>query len=214
MTMKEEHSLDEAEFGDVDLSGNLSSTHLSSQPQPQQQTAIQQHTTENLTADKLLHELTIPPTQQQSSPYSNINNASSRSTYDQFFEEVSLDLPRQQQKETPRLMKFMPRRTSPINPNPDVSNSNNNNSNTITSSDFAGPFYSISDVLDDAAHSNNNTKPNFKNVMVVGRESGDYESIDVNNPTNPRAARRNVNEAEVVATSGGTSMGITRRRSM
>jgi hypothetical protein len=212
MTMKEEQSLDEAEFGDVDLSGNLSSIHLSPPPPPQQQQQQQRQQAtapENLTADKLLDELTIPP-QQQISPYSNVNNASSRPTYDQFFEEVSLDLPRQQQKEAPRVMKFMPRRGSPVNPNPDVS-SNNNNNNTITSSDFAGPFYSISDVLDDTA---NNTKPNLKNVMAVGRESGDYESIDVNNPTNPRAARRNVNEAAVVATSGGTSIGITRRRSM
>ncbi|CAO3655034.1 unnamed protein product [Mucor hiemalis] len=99
----------------------------------------------------------------------------------------------------------MPRRTSPT-PNNEVSRVDNN-----TLSDISGPFYSISDVLDDTKTTVNgdNSKP-----IMVGRESGDYESIDVNNPTNPRAARRNVNEAEVIATSGGTSMGPVRRRSI
>jgi hypothetical protein len=191
--MNEEQSLDDSEFGDVDLSGTLSSTHLSSP--------------ENLTADKLLDELTLTPSPlQQQSMYMSNNN--SGNTYDQFFEEVSLDLPRQQQKQQqePRLMKFMPKRMSPTNPSP------NGSSNNMSPSDIAGPFYSISDVLDDTNSTNVNSSSS-SNVMV-GRESGDYESIDVNNPTNPRAARRNVNEAEVVATSGGTSIGPTRRRSM
>lgn len=190
--MKDEQSLDD--FGDVDLTGSLSSTHL----------AV------NLTADKLLDELTSLP--QQHSLYSNIAN-SSRNTYDQFFEEVSLDLPRQQQEQTtpPRLMKFMPRRPN-SNQNSNSSSQVNVTYNTETSSsDISGPFYSISDVLDDTAINNATTSTT---VNVVGRESGDYESIDVNNPTNPRAARRNVNEAEVIATSGGTSIGPVRRRSM
>lgn len=183
--MKDEQSLQDSEFGDVDLSGTLSSTHLAS--------------TENLTADKLLDELTSLPA--QNTLYSSSIGNSSKNTYDQFFEEVSLDLPRQQQEEKtpPRLIKFMPRRT--------------NTTQTVTenSSSDIGPFYSISNVLDDTT--NTATKPNSNNLMV-GRESGDYESIDVNNPSNPRAARRNVNEAEVIATSGGTSMVPVRRRSM
>ncbi|KAG2233208.1 hypothetical protein INT48_007628 [Thamnidium elegans] len=183
--MKDEQSLQDSEFGDVDLSGALSSTHLAS--------------TENLTADKLLDELTSLPA--QNSLYSSSIGNSSRNTYDQFFEEVSLDLPRQQQEEKtpPRLIKFMPRRT--------------NTTQTVTenSSSDIGPFYSISNVLDDTT--NTTAKTNDNNLMV-GRESGDYESIDVNNPSNPRAARRNVNEAEVIATSGGTSMVPVRRRSI
>lgn len=207
MTLREDQSLDESDFGQVDLSGSLSSVHLdNSSNKP-----------ENLTADKLLDELTSLPQQQSTtSLYSNVDIASSRNTYDQFFEEVSLDLPRQQEKTTtsppavPRLMKFMPRRTSPT-PNNEVSRVDNHNNTINTSPDISGPFYSISDVLDDTVTTvnGNNTKP-----ILMGRESGDYESIDVNNPTNPRAARRNVNEAEVVATSGGTSMGPTRRRSI
>lgn len=182
MIMNDEHSLDD--FGDVDLTGSLSSTHLAG----------------NLTADKLLDELSaLPPP----SLYSNMN--SSRNTYDQFFEEVSLDLPRQQEEKTtpPRLIKFMPRNNASNQPNITFNNTE------PSSSDISGPFYSISDVLDDTVMTNSSTS-----VNIVGRESGDYESIDVNNPTNPRAARRNVNEAEVIATSGGTSMGPVRRRSM
>lgn len=194
--MKEEHSLDDTELSDVDLTGRLSSTHLA----------------DNFTADKLLDELTSLP--QHHSLYSNMANAS-RNTYDQFFEEVSLDLPRQQEQEQttpPRLMKFIPRRAN----SNQVSNSNNSsqanvNSTETSSLDGVGPFYSISNVLDDASNNNSSTG---SIVNIEGRESGDYESIDVNNPTNPRAARRNVNEAEVVATSGGTSIGPVRRRSM
>lgn len=188
MTMKDEHMVEE--FGDVDLTGTLSTTHLA----------------DNLLADKLLDELSSLPAP---SLYSTMN--SSRNTYDQFFEEVSLDLPRQQQHEEeqqttpPRLIKFLPRHNNNMN----VTNQKVH-ARTEPSSDISGPFYSISDVLDDTDMTHNSST----SVNIVGRESGDYESIDVNNPTNPRAARRNVNEAEVVATSGGTSMGPVRRRSM
>lgn len=191
MTLREEQSLDESEFGDVDLNNSLSSVQLDKAPN-------------NLTADKLLDELTSLP-QQTNSLYSNVGNATSRNTYDQFFEEVSLDLPRQQETTAPRLMKFIPARRA--SPTQNSTNSNEASRVDNTPSDISGPFYSISNVLDDNTN-NTNAKP------MVGRESGEYESIDVNNPTNPRAARRNVNEAEVVATSGGTSMGPTRRRSM
>ncbi|KAG2205705.1 hypothetical protein INT47_008062 [Mucor saturninus] len=187
MTMKDEHMLEE--FGDVDLTGSLSTTHLA----------------DNLLADKLLDELSSLPAP---SLYSTMN--SSRNTYDQFFEEVSLDLPRQQQQPEeeqttpPRLIKFLPRNNNTSNSKTSV------HARTEPSSDTAGPFYSISDVLDDTDMTHSSTT----SVNIVGRESGDYESIDVNNPTNPRAARRNVNEAEVIATSGGTSMGPVRRRSI
>ncbi|GAN02498.1 hypothetical protein MAM1_0023c01942 [Mucor ambiguus] len=202
-----------------DLSGTLSSTHI--------------NTEENLTADKLLDELPLP---QQEGLYMNGANATSRNTYDQFFEEVSLDLPRdsqhyhqqqQQDAEQPsRLMKFMPRRgtvvtnghtsktssvTSPISTAASASANN-----TITPSDISGPFYSISDVLDDSVSPTATAAAMAAASASHHHHHGNndaYDSIDMSQPsTNPRAARRNVNEAEVVVTSGGASI-PTRRKS-
>ncbi|KAF1802221.1 rab-GTPase-TBC domain-containing protein [Mucor lusitanicus] len=198
MTMKQAHEDDSLK----DLSGTLSSTHI--------------NTEENLTADKLLDELPVPQhpqQQQQDGLYMNNANASSRNTYDQFFEEVSLDLPRdaqhyhqQQDAEPPsRLMKFMPRRAAAAA----------TADNTITPSDISGPFYSISDVLDDSV-SPTATAAAMAAASASHHHHGNgdtYESIDMSQPTsNPRAARRNVNEAEVVVTSGGASI-PTRRKS-
>lgn len=219
--MKQAHEDDSLK----DLSGTLSSTHI--------------NTEENLTADKLLDELPVPQhpqQQQQDGLYMNNANASSRNTYDQFFEEVSLDLPRdaqhyhqQQDAEPPsRLMKFMPRRgtastnghtsksstaTSPTSPSTAAAAATADN--TITPSDISGPFYSISDVLDDSV-SPTATAAAMAAASASHHHHGNgdtYESIDMSQPTsNPRAARRNVNEAEVVVTSGGASI-PTRRKS-
>jgi hypothetical protein len=218
--MKED-SIQDKEFGDVDLTKTLSTTYLSDK-----KTAAK----EDLTADKLLDELPLP--QHEQSLYMNGASAlTSGNTYDQFFEEVSLDLPRddthpisRSESQSPsRLMKFMPRRgnslpgsTVNLNTNNTKSNSssNNNKSNghhaadsnmTITTSDISGPFYSISDVLDDTASAAAIAAANRV------RASGEFESVDMN--LNPRAARRNVNEAEVVVTSGGTSIPVKRRTS-
>lgn len=216
MTMKQAHEDDSFE----DLSGTLSSTHI--------------NTEENLTADKLLDELPLPQHQQQQDGlYMNGANATSRNTYDQFFEEVSLDLPRdspqhyrqqkQQDAEQPsRLMKFMPRRGTATTANGHTSKSSTVSptstlaaaDNTITPSDISGPFYSISDVLDDSV------SPTATAAAMAAASAsqhhdndGEYDSIDMSLPaTNPRAARRNVNEAEVVVTSGGASI-PTRRKS-
>ncbi|CAO0797876.1 unnamed protein product [Mucor circinelloides] len=187
-----------------DLSGTLSSTHIN---------------TENLTADKLLDELPLP--QHQQSLYMNGANAASRNTYDQFFEEVSLDLPRdthhhhhqqqqqQQDTEPSRLLKFMPRRgatngKSPTSPTAAPAE------NTITPSDISGPFYSISDVLDDSVSPTGTAAAMAAASASHHVNDGDYDSIDMSQP-NPRAARRNVNEAEVVVTSGGTSIPARRK---
>lgn len=229
--MKED-SMHDREFSEVDLAATLSSTHLSDKKT-------------DLTADKLLDELPLP--QHQQSLYMKGTNAStSRNTYDQFFEEVSLDLPRddthpvsRSESQSPsRLMKFIPRRGnslpgSTVNLNLNTTtkhnNSNNNSNNSsnnntaknhsqnyqvdsnmsITTSDISGPFYSISDVLDDTA------SPTTAAAAMAAangvRASGEFESIDMD--VNPRAARRNVNEAEVIVTSGGTSIPVKRRTS-
>jgi hypothetical protein len=114
-------------------------------------------------------------------------------------------------------MKFMPRRgnaTNNTNANNKSSyperrkssidvfnrNSQNDDSKKITSLDISGPFYSISDVLDDPISS----------APALNRSSS--LRVDYNHrQSNPRAARRNVNEAEVVVTSGGTSIPVKGR---
>lgn len=207
-----EDSIDNMEFNDVDLSGTLSSVHISEDNQ--------QIATRELTADKLLDELPLPQHQQVS--YLNHPLSSpSRNNYDQFFEEVSLDLPRESFQETrtfnnsnnnnpppSRLMKFIPRRGNLNTTNNKPSNNRRSNSiertngdtMKITTLDISGPFYSISDVLDDPISS----------TPELNRSSSlktDYSYRHAN----PRAARRNVNEVEVVVTAGGTSMPVKRR---
>jgi hypothetical protein len=217
MTMKED-SIQDKEFADIDLAAALSSTRLSDKK------------TADLGADKLLDELSLP--QHEQSLYMNETSASaSRNTYDQFFEEVSLDLPRddthhhhhqisRSESQSPsRLIKFMPRRGNSLPGSTVNLNTNNKSTNqkmnghhnkptdsnmTITTSDISGPFYSISDVLDDTA-----SPTTAAAAMAAARGSGDFESVDMN----PRAARRNVNEAEVIVTSGGTSIQVKRRTS-
>lgn len=185
----DENSIDNMEFSDIDLSGTLSSTHKS------------EH---RLTADKLLDELPLPQHEQ----ISYLNHPLSpppRNNYDQFFEEVSLDLPRDSLQDTTnsnsspsRLMKFIPRKgtnnKSSRKSNSIERNSFNEDSMKITSLDISGPFYSISDVLDDSISS----------APQLSRST----SLKV---SNPRAARRNVNEAEVIVTSGGTSLPVKGR---
>ncbi|KAI9283422.1 rab-GTPase-TBC domain-containing protein [Sporodiniella umbellata] len=112
---------------------------------------------------------------------------SSKNNYDQFFEEVSLDLPRESAPS--KLMKFMPRRTSP------------SESMTITSSDVSGPFYSISDVLDDTT---NTAAAAAAEAAVAAVTSSAHDANEINRKN--RGARRNVNEADVIVTSGGTSI--------
>ncbi|CAO3699385.1 unnamed protein product [Rhizopus stolonifer] len=109
----------------------------------------------------------------------------SKNTYDQFFEEVSLDLPRDNAPS--KLMKFMPRRSSPTE-----------NNMTITSSDISGPFYSISDVLNDTS--------NTAAAAAAEAAAAAVASTGEENNRKSRGARRNVNEAEVIVTSGGFSM--------
>ncbi|KAI8968517.1 hypothetical protein BDF20DRAFT_827984 [Mycotypha africana] len=75
------------------------------------------------------------------------------------------------------------------------------NEMTITASDFSGPFYSISDVLDDSVSMNTSNG-------VLSNANG---SEPTHTSPTPGAARRNVNEADVVVTSGGVSMPIRRR---
>ncbi|KAI8051909.1 uncharacterized protein B0P05DRAFT_562321 [Gilbertella persicaria] len=187
MTMEEvtRDSTEEAEFGDIDLSGTLSSVHVSDK-------------SNNLTADRLLDELPIPQHQQ---PLYTTDLDTSRNTYDQFFEEVSLDLPRDKddgQDSPSRLMKLIPRRQNSNSTQKTPSTRDSFHAESamkITTSDISGPFYSISDVLDDS--------PN-----KAARESGEYDSVNIH--PYPGAARRNVNEAEVVATSGGASLPVRR----
>ncbi|KAI8641769.1 rab-GTPase-TBC domain-containing protein [Parasitella parasitica] len=203
MTMKHNHENNDSY---EDISGTLSTTHINDDKQ-------------SLAADKLLDELGLPPHQQ--SLYINSANSHSQNTYDQFFEEVSLDLPRdsKQEAEPSRLLKFMPRRggnTIAISNNSN-NNNNNNNSNTTTAtskpsdgaispSDISGPFYSISDVLDDSVSPTATAAAIAAATASIasGNDNG-YESVDMSQ-VNPRAARRNVNEAEVIVTSGGASI--------
>lgn len=203
-------SFDMHEFNEVDLYETSSSTLV-----PENNTKTQQ---DGLTADKLLDELPLP---QQLSYLNHSTSTSSKNNYDQFFEEVSLDLPRDSTQESnsnsspSRLMKFMPRRgnslNTTVNNNKSSHNSRRNSSidglnknidtnMKITSLDISGPFYSISDVLDD----------HISSAPALNRSSSmrtDYSHSKMN----PRAARRNVNEAEVVVTSGGSSIPVKGR---
>ncbi|OBZ90778.1 TBC1 domain family member 14 [Choanephora cucurbitarum] len=175
-------------MADIDLSANVSSVGI-----------VDNQGT--LTADKLLDELPTP----QHQPLYTTEINSSRSTYDQFFEEVSLDLPRDAQADTSydspsRLMKFIPRRAnsqaSTKTNTPSRNSFHADTSMKITTSDISGPFYSISDVLDDASQQDT--------LSPEANMGGEFHSIDMS--PNPRAARRNVNEAEVVVTAGGASL--------
>ncbi|KAG1146843.1 hypothetical protein G6F37_007826 [Rhizopus arrhizus] len=173
------------ESKDVNLSGTLASIHLESKS--------------NISAKKMLDEISLDDsnTINNNNPhlYIHSENNNSQNTYDQFFEEVSLDLPRDNANSPSKLMKFMPRRASPTE----------NNNMTITSSDISGPFYSISDVLDDSS----NTNTTAATVAAVAAAAA-VASTDAKEDTSRknRGARRNVNEMDVVVTSGGTSMGI------
>ena len=181
-----------SEMADIDLSANVSSVGI-----------VDNQGT--LTADKLLDELPTP----QHQPLYTTEINSSRSTYDQFFEEVSLDLPRDAQADTSydspsRLMKFIPRRAnsqaSTKTNTPSRNSFHADTSMKITTSDISGPFYSISDVLDDASQQDT--------LSPEASMGGEFHSIDMS--PNPRAARRNVNEAEVVVTAGGASLPVKR----
>lgn len=152
----------------------LSSTHL-----PEDSN----NKTENLTADRLLDEL--PEPQHQTAPVANdiMTSPTNRDNYDQFFEEVSLDLPTNTTEDSET------RNNNTPTLNTDTSEGSNSDSssdyrNETSSQDLSGPFYSISEVLDDI-------NPSPESIMH-----------------NPRAARRNVNEAEVIVTAGGSSMPV------
>ncbi|KAI7904348.1 uncharacterized protein BX663DRAFT_432112 [Cokeromyces recurvatus] len=103
----------------------------------------------------------------------------------------------------------MPRRMNSVSKNSDE------NSMKITSSDISGPFYSISDVLLDDNHTtssaNHSTnRPNTAPITTTTTGMGNSET----DLSNPRAARRNVNEAEVIVTAGGASLPIQRKSRM
>ncbi|KAI9484015.1 MAG: rab-GTPase-TBC domain-containing protein [Benjaminiella poitrasii] len=223
MTMTEtndENTIEDSnkDFDSIDLSKSLSSTHLSS-------------TAENLTADKLLNELPLP--QRQQSLYNHhLSSRTNNSNYDQFFEEVSLDLPRDKIEESgnnqssspsSRLMKLMPRRMNSNNKsNTNITHGSLNDENIstnnmkITSSDISGPFYSISDVLldDNVSHTANNNLSNAAAIAASSTISSNHIGNNGMGISNPLAARRNVNEADVVVTAGGTSLPVQRRSSL
>lgn len=186
MTMAEHVSSQDEVFDSIDLSKELSSTHLS------------EEASKDYTPDRLLDELSFPSSH---TPVYQDRDASRN--YDQFFEEVSLDLPRESvmAPSSSKIMKFMPRRAnSSAATQPEMS---------ITPSDISGPFYSISDVLDDTSSTTAAAAAAAAAVAAAGRDS----NADHLNNLNSRAARRNVNEAEVIVTSGGTSIGPVPRRS-
>ncbi|RCH90636.1 hypothetical protein CU097_009554 [Rhizopus azygosporus] len=161
----------------ADMSDTLASAHL-----------------EDNSVNKMLDEISLD---HSSSDNNNdrmyIPETNSKNNYDQFFEEVSLDLPRDNTHNSPsKFMKFMPRRSTPLE--------NNDTNMTITSSDISGPFYSISDVLDDTS-----TSTTAAATVAAVAAAAASTNIQEDNGRS-RGARRNVNEAEVVVTSGGTSI--------
>ncbi|KAG1436274.1 hypothetical protein G6F56_013626 [Rhizopus delemar] len=155
---------------DVNLPGTFASVHLENN--------------NHLSANKMLDEISLDHSPHSPHLYIHSEN-NSKNTYDQFFEEVSLDLPRDNAPS--KLMKFMPRRSSPTE-----------NNMTITSSDISGPFYSISDVLNDTS--------NTAAAAAAEAAAAAIASTGEENNRKSRGARRNVNEAEVIVTSGGSSM--------
>ncbi|KAI8986543.1 hypothetical protein BDB01DRAFT_720319 [Pilobolus umbonatus] len=79
---------------------------------------------------------------------------------------------------------------------------------SLSPSDISGPFYSISDVLNDGNSSGGN---GVATATAIGKGLGRHSAETPGN--NSRGARRNVNEPEIVVTSGGTSMNQLKRRS-
>lgn len=151
-------------------------------------------------------------------------NDNSRMTYqyDQFFEEVSLDLPRDTQQPfaaTPanttasmtttsptasKLLKFMPRRPTADQKPPNLS---------ITTADVSGPFYSISDVLSDSPNTNATAAAAAAAAAVAATSSSATTSNKDDPASQQRGARRNVYERDVIVTSGGSSARAIKRRS-
>ncbi|ORX50238.1 RabGAP/TBC [Hesseltinella vesiculosa] len=172
----------------------------------------------HLTADHLLEDLssyddqadakdkpviaTSPPPPSVTSPL----ESRQTSHYDQFFEEVSLDLPRDNSyvpKPSPKSRIPYITRRNPLNvssPPPMQSSAFSKDSSydlSITSEDVSGPFYSISDVLDDASPTPS-------------------QSMPTSYPSTPeRGAQRNIFEQNIVVTAGGANLtGIQRRSSL
>ncbi|GAB5592247.1 hypothetical protein Unana1_07147 [Umbelopsis nana] len=125
--------------------------------------------------------------------------STSESRYDHLFEEVSLDLPRDpnpviSSPTSSKLFKFIARRSSP----PASADENKFTESTV---DLSGPFYSISDVLEDGQ-------------AVVGPRSGGTP-MNVGKSSPSPAARRGVQQNDIIAKSGGSSAkGLKRRSSL
>lgn len=152
-----------------------------------------------------------------------VDNSRMTYQYDQFFEEVSLDLPRDTQQPfdataaaaanatatttttsptASKLLKFMPRRPTADQKPPNLS---------ITTADVSGPFYSISDVLSDSPSTNATAAAAAAAAAVAATSSSTNNKDD---PTSQqRGARRNVYERDVIVTSGGSSARAIKRRS-
>lgn len=123
--------------------------------------------------------------------------STSESRYDHLFEEVSLDLPRDpnpviSSPTSSKLFKFISRKPSPPT-------SADDNKFTESSVDLSGPFYSISDVLEDGQ-------------AVVGPRSGGT-TMKVGKSTPSLGARRGVQQNDIIAKSGGSSAKGLKRRS-
>ncbi|KAI7865590.1 rab-GTPase-TBC domain-containing protein [Spinellus fusiger] len=207
------NSSDETEFADIDIHTDMNSIDLNHASPSHSFSAItlpprQTHSPStakdptHLDADRMLDELSATTDHDPAIPLSlrspstpATDDTKQASCYDQFFEEVSLDLPRetQLQPSSSKLLKFIPRRTG-------TQERLGRPGMTMTASDVAGPFYSISDVLDD----------------TLGSHSTKTESpMHIDPGQAQRGARRNVYEGEVVVTSGGTSgQGLQRRTSL
>ncbi|KAI8393510.1 rab-GTPase-TBC domain-containing protein [Radiomyces spectabilis] len=231
-----------SDHDDTDLTRRFSSTHLDRPASHDMQTpppsdsgnpgaSIKDSDTQ-LVADRLLNDLseedatsknaaTFPMNPPQSAPYTsppsanpNTSQPPPHSQYDQFFEEVSLDLPRdteqsRERSNSSKLLKFMPRRT-PAMPSSDLSLS-------INTTD-AGPFYSISDVLDDSPSTGSKAAgaaAAAAAAAMAAAASGRDTDGAADQKANQRGARRNIHEQEVIVTSGGSSVkGIQRRSSL
>ncbi|CAO3590506.1 unnamed protein product [Absidia cylindrospora] len=84
----------------------------------------------------------------------------------------------------------------------------------ITSADISGPFYSISDVLNDSPTASAAAGAAAAAAATVGMSGGDVKSSQTRS-NSMRGTKRNVLENEVVATSGGSNLkGLNRRASM
>ncbi|KAI8584296.1 hypothetical protein K450DRAFT_219163 [Umbelopsis ramanniana AG] len=122
---------------------------------------------------------------------------SAESRYDHLFEEVSLDLPRDpnpiiSSPTSSRFFKLMSRKPSPPTAPEETTFGE-------TNVDLSGPFYSISDVLEDTQ-------------AVVGPRSGGTQ-LKVGKSTPTGGARRGIQEHDIVAKSGGSSSKALKRRS-